>query len=118
MHGGLAVPCEGDRVDGASLESERPDALFELLRDERARGHVGLGAVLLIEPALAVKTVEGTELSVRGEQIDAEREAETARVHGPENGGSEKNGRHRKKSPGERQRVGEKSCATPTERTF
>ena len=60
----------------------------------------------------------GDPMAATDARVDAEREAETARVHGPENGGSEKNGRHRKKSPGERQRVGGKSCATPTERTF
>ena len=71
MHGGLAVSREGDRVDGASLPGEQADALLELFRDDRARRHVGFGTVLGVEPTFAIKTVEGAEFSVSGQQIDA-----------------------------------------------
>ena len=85
--GRFTVACEGQHVGQTTFGSHGLQLLFQFLRHLFSRRKGQLGAMVFVEAALAIDTVETAHLSVGGQEVDAKRKSEATAVDRSENGG-------------------------------
>ena len=85
MHRGFSVACEGDDVGRRAVGDHAPQRLFQQTRHVGAGIETAAPRMFGIPAAFAVDAVERTELRLGGQQVDAQRKPQPARVHGTEN---------------------------------
>ena len=86
MAGGLTVACKGQHVRQLPLSRHLLQFGLQLFCYQFTCRTGQRGAVVFIQTALAIDTVEGADLTVGRHEVDAERYAQTATVNGAEDG--------------------------------
>ncbi len=86
MTGGLAVAGKGQHVGQLAIGRHLQQLLLQRLGHLAARGQGQGGAVVFVESAFAVDAVERAQLPISRQQVDAQRDAQSATVYGAENG--------------------------------
>ena len=86
MTGGLTVAGKGEDIGQLTVGNHLLQFGFKLLRDFFPGGEGERRTVVFIETTFAIDTVEGTDLAVGRQQVNAQRDAEAAAMYRPKNG--------------------------------
>ena len=78
MTGGLTVAGKGEDIGQLTVGYHLLQLGFKLLRDFFPGGEGERRTVVFIETTFAIDTVEGTDLAVGRQQVNAQRDAEAA----------------------------------------
>ena len=84
MTGGLTVAGKGEDIGQLTVGNHLLQFGFKLLRDFFPGGEGERRTVVFIETTFAIDTVEGTDLAVGRQQVNAQRDAEAAAMDGAE----------------------------------
>jgi len=84
MTGRFAVACKGEDIGQLTVGHHLLEFGFQFLRHLLTGGEGERRTVVFIETTLAIDAVERTDLAVGWQQVDAQRDAETAAVDGAE----------------------------------
>ena len=80
MTGGFAVACKGEDIGQLTVGHHLLEFGFQFLRHLLTGGEGERRTVVFIETTLAIDAVERADLTVGWQQVDAQRDAETAAV--------------------------------------
>ena len=86
MTGGLAITGKGQHIWQLTVGHHLLQLGLELLNHLLACWHGQGGAMVLVETTLAINAVETAYLTVGWQQVDTERNAQSATVNRPKNG--------------------------------